>query len=192
MTNTATSNIGHNRPELDPHNLRCSDIGNAEVFADQHEDKLRYCFELGRWFHWDGSVWTPEAEAHLDKLAEMSVMSFPGEASELMDARTREEFMKWAIRSGSRQRMKAMVDQSRHRLSIDKEKLDPDGRTLSKTMDEIKAWSQLPPLLSFVEHNKYYTCEYKGSDGNNRANNVALIPGAAFGITGATTKKDKP
>ena len=115
MNKTATSNIGHNRPELDPHNLRCSDIGNAEVFADQHEDKLRYCFELGRWFHWDGTVWTPDAEAHLDELAELSVMSFPGEASELMDARTREEFMRWAIRSGSRQRMKAMVEQSRHR-----------------------------------------------------------------------------
>jgi phage/plasmid-associated DNA primase len=94
------------------------------VFADQHEDKLRYCFELGRWFHWDGTVWTPDAEAHLDELAELSVMSFPGEASELMDARTREEFMKWAIRSGSRQRMKAMQEQSRHRLIIEKEKLD--------------------------------------------------------------------
>lgn len=137
MNKTATSNIGHNRPELDPHNLRCSDIGNAEVFADQHEDKLRYCFELGRWFHWDGTVWTPDAEAHLDELAELSVMSFPGEASELMDARTREEFMRWAIRSGSRQRMKAMVEQSRHRLSIDKEKLDHNPMIFNLFTDSV-------------------------------------------------------
>ena len=54
-------------------------------------------------------------------------------------------------------------------------------------MDEIKAWSQLPPLLSFVEKNKYYTCEY-----NHRGDAVALIPGAAFGIPGAITTEDAP
>jgi hypothetical protein len=79
--------MGHNRPELSGDNLRCSDIGNAEVFADQHWDKLRYCFELGQWFCWDGSVWRPDAEAHLDELAEKTVRSFPGEASEIIDFR---------------------------------------------------------------------------------------------------------
>ena len=43
--------IGHNQPEWSPDDLRCSDMGNAEVLADQHNDKLRYCFELGQWFY---------------------------------------------------------------------------------------------------------------------------------------------
>ena len=66
-------------------------------------------------------------------------------------------------------------------------KLDSRGRRLNITNQEIQAWSELPPLLSFVENSKYYTCEYR-----KKADNVALIPGAAFGITAETTKKDKP
>ena len=77
--------IGHNQPEWNQDDLRCSDIGNAEVFADQHSDKLRYCFELSQWFFWDDTVWKPGAEANLQELAEETVRSFPGEASELMD-----------------------------------------------------------------------------------------------------------
>ena len=111
--NRPSPSIGHNQPEWSQDDLRCSDIGNAEVFADQHNDKLRYCFELSQWFFWDETVWKPGAEANLQELAEETVRSFPGEASELMDSQNRETFLKWAIRSGNRSRMISLLD---HRL----------------------------------------------------------------------------
>ena len=129
--------IGHNQPEFGAHDLRCSDMGNAEVFADQHSDKLRYCFELGKWFFWDGTVWKPGAEANLQELAEETVRSFPGEASELMDSQGRKTFLNWAIRSGNRSRMIAMIEQSKHRLKLEQSKLDKDPMLLNLFTDSI-------------------------------------------------------
>jgi len=129
--------IGHNQSEFGSHDLRCSDMGNAEVFADQHRDKLRYCFELGKWFFWDDTVWKPGAEANLQELAEETVRSFPVEASQLMDSQGRKTFLNWAIRSGHRSRMIAMIEQSKHRLKLEQSKLDKDPMLLNLFTDSI-------------------------------------------------------
>ena len=65
--------------------LRCSDIGNAEVFAQQQKDRLRYS-SLGQWLYWDDTAWRTDVEIQLDRLAEETVCSFLSEASEIMTA----------------------------------------------------------------------------------------------------------
>lgn len=137
MDNARNSLIGHNRANLDLINLRCSDIGNAEVFADQHGDKLRYCYELDKWLFWDGSVWKVDSESHVEELAEQTVQSFLAESMEIEDRDVREELQKWAVRSASRQRMRAMIEQARHHLKIDQEKLDSDPMLLNIFSDSV-------------------------------------------------------
>lgn len=34
--------------------LRCTDVGNGELFAQQHRKNVRYCYGLKQWFVWDG------------------------------------------------------------------------------------------------------------------------------------------
>jgi len=119
-----------NHPEQDPGQLRCSDIGNAEVFAQQQKDRLRYSPSLGQWLYWDDTAWRTDVEIQLDRLAEETVCSFLSEASEIHDRTDRDDFIKWARRSGSRQRQRAMVEQSRHRLKVDFDDLDRDPTLL--------------------------------------------------------------
>jgi putative DNA primase/helicase len=137
MTNTSSPMIGHNQPELDSLNLRCTDIGNAEVFADQHGDNLRYCYELGKWLYWDDTLWKVDSEAHVEELAEQTIQSIFAESTEIYDRDAREGLQKWAIRSGSRQRMRAMVEQARHRLKIDQNRLDGNPMLLNIYGDSV-------------------------------------------------------
>ena len=133
MSSSTAVALGHNQPEQDPSNLRCSDIGNAEAFAKQHKDKLRYSYDQRRWLYWDGSVWKVDSEAHLERLAEETVRSFLSETSDMADRGDRQDFQKWTLRSADRQRLKAMVEQARHRLNIEQSKLDRDPMLLNLT-----------------------------------------------------------
>ena len=65
--------------------------------------------------------------------------------------------------------------------------LDSNVRRLKISNSEIESWSHLPPILTFVENDKYYTCEYCKLQTTN-----VLIPGAAFGMSSESVKSDQP
>jgi phage/plasmid-associated DNA primase len=42
----------------DPEKLgKITDAGNASLLVEAHMDDLRYCFEMKKWFFWDGKRW---------------------------------------------------------------------------------------------------------------------------------------
>jgi putative DNA primase/helicase len=124
--------LGHNKRGATNDNvLRCSDIGNAEVFAKQHYPHLRYCYETGSWLAWSGSVWKINDKASVDRFAEQTVRSFPIEAADYSDSTERNEFMDWAKRSANLQRVKAMIESSHYQLHVDQDRFDSDPMLLN-------------------------------------------------------------
>jgi len=118
--------IGSNSQAANDNVLRCSDIGNAEVFANQHRHHLRYCFDLGAWLAWNKTYWRIDDKAKLDQLPEQTVRTFPEEAKTVVGKAEAQELLEWAVKSGKRSNIKAMVEQSRYRVQIDQDKLDAD------------------------------------------------------------------
>lgn len=117
--------LGHNS-QNSTDALRCSDIGNAQALVEQHRHELRYCFDLGCWLRWTGKYWNLDDKAGLEHLAESTVRSFPIEAANIIDSSKREDFLDWTAKSGNRNRIKAMCEQSRHRMHVDQDRLDAD------------------------------------------------------------------
>jgi putative DNA primase/helicase len=130
--NLSNNMLGHNSSGAANDNvLRCSDIGNAEVLAKQHRPHLRYCYEIGSWLAWDGSVWKMNDKASVDRFAEQTVRSFPIEAADYSDSTERNEFMDWAKRSANLQRVKAMIESSHYQLHVDQDRFDSDPMLLN-------------------------------------------------------------
>ncbi len=44
-----------------------TDTGNAERFAADHRDTVRYCRPWKRWFYWDGTRWKPDETGKPDE-----------------------------------------------------------------------------------------------------------------------------
>jgi hypothetical protein len=120
----STSNIGHNNPPVDHTNLRCSDIGNAEIFISQHGDNVNFCFDIGSWLVWNGRSWVLDDEQALEQKAEETVRSFQQEEKNIRDSRDKENFLKWVRQSGNRQRIQGMLAQAKNRIGIQSDKLD--------------------------------------------------------------------
>jgi putative DNA primase/helicase len=124
--------LGHNSSgAANDNRLRCTDIGNAELFAEQHRHHLRYCYDFGSSLVWNGSAWRVDDKASVDRFAEQSVQSFIIEADAISDRTEREKLMDWIGKSGNRHRMTAMASQSWHRLQLDQTKLDADPMLLN-------------------------------------------------------------
>lgn len=96
--------------ELDePREYRCTDLGNAERFADQHGDEVAYVEEWG-WLAWDSKRWNPDNKQLVRKRASETARSIYQEASTQADPDKRSQLAKWAIKSESRAKLEAMTD----------------------------------------------------------------------------------
>ncbi len=111
----------------------CSDLGNAERFAEQHADKLRYCHGTGRWYVWDGRRWRHDQSGTALRLAGETARTIYAEAAGCDDKSRREELAEWALVSESRPRLEAMlvVAKSRPPLVVAAEDMDADGSLLN-------------------------------------------------------------
>jgi len=106
-----------------------TDIGNAERFVFQHKDNVRYCAVNRTWYIWDGKRWAEDVTDRVYYLARLTVRSIPKEADLFPDGDPRRtEILKWAARSESRERVKAMVDlaQSDPAITVKPESFDKD------------------------------------------------------------------
>jgi len=77
-----------------------TDTGNAERFAIQHGNKVRYCWSTGRWYYYDGQRWSSQKGiASANRRAINTVRNILVEASKIEDEDRRKTVTKWAFQS---------------------------------------------------------------------------------------------
>lgn len=118
-------------PSCPPKQHDYDDIGNAERLASLYGDCLKYCTELGSWLSWDGRRWQVDSGLAAQHYAKLTARSIAVEASQIESVEERNSALRWARLSGSRQRIKAMVDLVRDNLAVDVSDLDTHGYLLN-------------------------------------------------------------
>lgn len=152
-----------------PSTWPCTDLGNAERFAQQHHEKLRYCQTLGAWFVWDGTRWAAEDAGTAMRCAGQTARSILAEAHRCDVQDQRQKLTNWAIASEHRSRLEAMVALARSQpaLTVTVEQFDADDwalNTMSGTID-LKSGELRPhrredmiTKLAPVRHDRRATC----------------------------------
>ena len=106
-----------------------SDLGNARRLVAEHGADLRYCYQLGKWFVWDGRRWTEDAMAAAERYAKATVCSMYARAASLPETHARKELARHALRSESHRQIAAMIALSRSEPGVpvltDQLDLDP-------------------------------------------------------------------
>lgn len=104
------------RPSLAPVEVRATeslpltDLGNAERFARQHGESVRYVEGLG-WHVWDGTRWARDDTRHAERLAHETVRSLTAEADLLRDSDSArwQWVLRHALKSEDARRLAAML-----------------------------------------------------------------------------------
>jgi putative DNA primase/helicase len=104
-----------------------TDLGNCKRFITETKGLFRYLFDLGKWSYFDGQVWKVDRSGDkVSRAAEMTVRSIYKEAAECDHVKTRLAIADHARRSESAPKIKAMLQLSEPRLSLDVTEVDPD------------------------------------------------------------------
>lgn len=103
-----------------------TDLGNAERFAAQHAERVRYCWGSGRWLVWCGTHWQTDTSGLVCRLAARTARSLYREAADCDDADERDALIKWGKQSESRTRLDAMLALARaqNNIAVDIKSLD--------------------------------------------------------------------
>jgi putative DNA primase/helicase len=92
-----------------------TDLGNAERFIRQHKDKLKFCYEMGKWLFWDGKRWNRlMGNVKANQLAIKTAKSIFVEAKNMPETtdkqkKKRKEMYTWAFKSEAAARLQAML-----------------------------------------------------------------------------------
>ena len=81
--------------------FRYTDTGNAERFAHQHRQQVRYCWEWRTWLAWDGTRWKTDSGAIIQALAKQTVRRIYAEAAQAATADHAKAIASHAMRSES-------------------------------------------------------------------------------------------
>lgn len=95
-------------PASPPDSHRCTDLGNARRLVDRHGRDLRYVPQWG-WLIWDGRRWVRDDTGEVVRRAKDAVVNIFREAADIPDDRERRELVRWALRSESEARIRAMI-----------------------------------------------------------------------------------
>jgi putative DNA primase/helicase len=86
-----------------------TDLGNAERFAKQHRNDLRYCADRNKWLVWDRSRWRIDATGQVIECAKETARSIYDEAKNIDNTEESHKTAQWAFRSQSQARISAMI-----------------------------------------------------------------------------------
>lgn len=100
-----------------PSGFMRTDLGNAERLVAAHGDDLRHVPGIGGLW-WDGRRWRHDGDGEFERRAKATVRSIYEEAATSEDRDEREALAKWASRSESEPRIKAMVSLARTEAAI--------------------------------------------------------------------------
>ncbi len=110
-----------------------TDTGNAQRFAREHADVVRYCWPLRRFYVWTGKIWEPDAEGRIYALAKETARLILADALQAPTYEARKTLGAWALKSESEPRLRAMVDLARSEpaLVVSPDALDADPWALN-------------------------------------------------------------
>jgi putative DNA primase/helicase len=118
--------------DFDYAKVHLSDTGNAEWFAHQYADKLRFDHLQSRWLYWTGKRWKQDNDGAITRLAIKCARARLDYANKELDGDSRDHAIKWALGSESRTRIQAMtsLSQSLRPLADNGENWDSNGMLL--------------------------------------------------------------
>ena len=104
------------------------DTGNAERFADQHGDVLRYSHVRRKWYYYDGKVWNLDQQGATKVFADRTIQAMREEkpyVTDDMSAEEAEKLLRKHIKSTrSSSRKESMIKEAQHLLPVDIEEFD--------------------------------------------------------------------
>ncbi len=105
-----------------------TDTGNAERFAAQHREHVRYVYAWRGWLWWDGTRWARDLGQGVMALAKQTARGIYAEAVDEPDDDARKRIVTWAKTSESEPRLRAMLAlaQSEPGVPVTPDQLDRD------------------------------------------------------------------
>src|SRR6266568_4281191 len=117
---TPSYTIGSNghipQPAAAPGSFNLTDLGNAERFASQYRDRVRWCHVWNSWMIFNGKYWEQDRSGQVDRLAKNTVRSIYLEAANEKDKARRQQIDKHAGYSESNRAVRAMLDRAKSEL----------------------------------------------------------------------------
>ena len=101
-----------------PKRENLTDSGNAQLFAAQHSNDVRYCHTWKKWLIWDGTRWCTDHTGQIFGRAKQTVRTFYAAASVATDSDDRKQLAKHASRSESEGSIRAMLSLARNEPGI--------------------------------------------------------------------------
>lgn len=95
-----------------------TDCGNAERFAAEHGQLLRYCHVNKKWYLWSDIRWVKDDTGEVYRLAKQTVRRIPSEALKPTNDEQWRALTKHALQSESESRIKAMVSLAQNETKI--------------------------------------------------------------------------
>lgn len=127
----AEGGVGKVRATGEPRS-KLTDLGNAERFAEDHADELRFVPGIG-WHTWDGARWSLDRTGEAMRRAKRTARSIHVEAAEISSDDERKRVSRHALASERRPRLEAMVKLAESDLPLiaNVEQLDADPMLLN-------------------------------------------------------------
>lgn len=105
---------------------RLTDLGNAERFAYENAETLRYCQPYGAWMIFDGKRWVRDNSNAIVSLVKKSIRGGYAAISQMTDGSRRAEIAGWLAASESASRVRACTELAKSELPGIPEQFDAD------------------------------------------------------------------
>lgn len=116
---TDTASLPEDHQPLTNEPLRLTDVGNGQLFAQQHRDNIYYCYPLKAWFVRNvDSLWERCPGNLVMQLAKATVASLYDLVRHEVDDARRIKLAAHAVKSESAQRLQSMIDLARSEPDI--------------------------------------------------------------------------
>lgn len=105
-----------------------NDIGNARRLVDRHGQNLRYCARWRKWLAWDGRKWSEDAPHIVTRLALDTIEAMKADAEAIHDNFEQRDYLEFALSSGRKARLDAMIGiaQAGNGIPVETDELDRD------------------------------------------------------------------
>lgn len=100
------------------------DVGNSNRFYDKNKVDMKFCYENGKWCHFNGKYWNLFADDVAGEKAVEVTNDMYEEAKFIEDENTRENFLKFVKGSRSNGRIKSMISLAQSKMSISNNDFD--------------------------------------------------------------------
>ncbi len=96
-----------------------TDGGNADRFAREHVDSVRYCADQRTWHVWNGSKWQRDAIGEVMRMARETAARMWDEVRAAKDDEQKKQLSRWALHADSRAGLENMVALARFHESLE-------------------------------------------------------------------------